>query len=171
MRWLSKDCDTAVQAWVLWAFVAVSAPCGQLPVEPILEAALRYEIDRVLRAATENSAASEAPAAFCIQIRATERAEPADPDATLLARFRDHRPAVKAGSECAVRDWKVYDKSSGDPAVILDFGPVVHRPEVSEADVSGAPYLGGRVAREFLYRLILRDEEWVVHDVEVKIQT
>jgi hypothetical protein len=65
----------------------------------------------------------------------------------------------------------VYDKSSGKKAVILDVGPVVRRRHASEAEVSGAPYVGGQVAREYVYRLKLRGRTWIVSGVRAKIVT
>jgi hypothetical protein len=111
------------------------------------------------------------PFSFCVQIRATPQSDPVDPDAAFLARFKGHRPPVKAGSACSVRDWIVYDKSSGKNAVILDVGPVVRPRRASEAEVSGAPYVGGQVAREYVYRLKLRGRTWIVSGVRAKIVT
>ena len=138
---------------------------------PILEAVLRYEIGLSLRDSSPRTTGAERPFAFCVQIRSSARSGPVDPDASLLARFRDDRPPVKPGSACDVRDWKVYDRSSGKPAVILDVGPVVRQRGSSKAEVSGAPYVGGQVARENLYRLKLRGKAWIVYDVRIKIVT
>ena len=134
----------------------------------ILEAVLRHEIGVFLKPGT-GAAGAPVPSAFCIRIRATARAEPADPGGALLARFSGHRPPVKPGSACTVKDWKVYDSASGQAAAILDYGPIVRRPNASEAEVSGAPYVGGQVAREYLYRLRLKGRTWTVHDVELKL--
>jgi hypothetical protein len=41
----------------------------------------------------------------------------------------------------------------------------------SRAEVSGAPYVGGQVARENLYRLKLRGKTWIVYDVRIKMVT
>jgi hypothetical protein len=137
----------------------------------LLEAVIRYEIAGLLRASSANVAGTPGPTIFCVNIRATAKSEPVDADAKLLARFKDHRPAVKPGSACEVKNWAVYEKSSGKAAAIMDYGPVVRRRNQSEAEVSGAPYVGGQVAREYLYRLRLKGKTWTVYDVELKVVT
>jgi hypothetical protein len=44
-------------------------------------------------------------------------------------------------------------------------------PRASEAEISGAPYAGGQVAREYVYRLIRKGKTWIVRDVQLKIVT
>jgi hypothetical protein len=158
--------------WILVLFVVTPGLFAQSGDDlPLLEAVLRYEIGLSLRDSSPGATRAVLPFAFCVQIRASARAEPVDPDASLLARFRDDRPPVKPGSACDVKDWKVYDRSTGRPAVILDVGPVVRQRGSSRAEVSGAPYVGGQVARENLYRLKLRGKTWIVYDVRIKMVT
>lgn len=155
-------------ACLLLLFAGAPGLSGQSADEvPLLEAVLRYEIDVFLKGSRTNPLAV-LPSAFCVYIRATTQAEPADAHARLLARFKDHRPPVKPGSGCELKDWKVSDRSTGNAAAILDFGPVRRR-GASRAEVFGAPYVGGQVARENLYRLKLTGKTWTVYDVEVKL--
>lgn len=159
-----------VLASFLLQLAGLPGPSSQSPDDrPLLEAVIRYEIGVFLEESKKSRAAG--PTTYCVHVRAAERDEPVDPDPSLLVRFRDIRPPVKPGSACTVKDWKVYDRSSGKRAVILDVGPVVRGPRASEAEVSGAPYAGGQVAREYVYRLVLKGKSWIVRDVQLKIVT
>jgi hypothetical protein len=111
-----KDYRRIGLVWILALFVGTPGLLAQSADDlPILEAVLRYEIGLSLRDSTPRTTGAERPFAFCVQVRSGARSGPVDPDASLLARFRDDRPPVKPGSACDVRDWKVYDRSSGKP--------------------------------------------------------
>ncbi len=157
---------------VVACLLVTSAPMPRLAAQPrsqlpLLEAVIRYEI---AAARKESRASDGAPLTLCVRVRASESAEPVDPDPALLAAFKGARVAVKPGSACVVQNWVVSDRDAGTAATILDIGPVARRGG-AQAEVLGAPYAGGRVAREYLYRLQLKGGRWVVHDVELKIVT
>jgi hypothetical protein len=89
--------------------------------------------------------------------------EKKDPDDKFIARFRDHIPAVKKGSESVTSGdmGGVIDKKTGGGGMLYSLGEIkwINKNEV---DVDGSYYVASLFGGGCRYRVVRDGDKWIV---------
>jgi hypothetical protein len=92
-----------------------------------------------------------------------------DPSDEFMGRFADQKPRIGKASRAHFKQGWVRDRSTGEKVVVLWVRSVRWISE-DRAEVHGGSYCGGRCADYGTYRVIKKDDSWVVEEYMILTQ-
>lgn len=122
----------------------------------VLEAVFRYQFEH------NDSGLKAGAAAYCLCVPG-EGGKERDPGQALLDRFKEQKPPAAPCSACAFAEGRVVEKKSGQPALTF-YVSRVRWLSAGEAEVEGGYREANLSASGNRYRVVRKDEGWVVAD-------